>query len=84
MRCRSVDLPAPLGPSSPVTPGPRANDTSLSATTLPYQRETWSTASAAGVAAAATGPSTGGTGSRLGATGGVGTVTFGSLGSAGW
>ena len=46
MRCRSVDLPAPLGPSSPVTPAPRANEMSLTATTLPYQRETWSTSSA--------------------------------------
>ena len=36
----SVDLPAPLGPSRPVTPGPSANETSLTATTLPYQRET--------------------------------------------
>ena len=34
------------GPSSPVTPGPSANEMSLTATTLPYQRETWSTASA--------------------------------------
>ncbi len=38
----SVDLPAPLGPSSPVTPGPSRIVTSLTATTLPNQRETWS------------------------------------------
>ena len=44
---RSVDLPAPFGPSRPVTPGPSANEMSLTATTLPYQRETWSSASAA-------------------------------------
>ena len=36
----SVDLPAPLGPSRPVTPGPIVMVTSLTATTLPYQRET--------------------------------------------
>ncbi len=44
--CSRVDLPAPFGPSRPVTPGPSANEMSLTATTLPYQRETWSTASA--------------------------------------
>ena len=38
----SVDLPAPLGPSRPVTPGPSLIVTSLTATTLPNQRETWS------------------------------------------
>ena len=38
----SVDLPAPLGPSRPVTPGPIVIDTSLTATTLRYHRETWS------------------------------------------
>ena len=37
-----VDLPAPLGPSRPVTPGPIVIVTSLTATTLPNQRETWS------------------------------------------
>src|SRR5918994_3755507 len=47
-RWRSVDLPAPLGPSRPVTPGPSANEMSLTATTLPYQREAWSTAIAGG------------------------------------
>ena len=38
----SVDLPAPFGPSSPVTPGPMVIETSLTATTLRYHRETWS------------------------------------------
>ena len=37
---RVVDFPAPLWPSSPVTPGPTANDTSATATVSPYQRET--------------------------------------------
>ena len=37
-----VDLPAPLGPSRPVTPGPMVIVTSLTATTLRYHRETWS------------------------------------------
>src|SRR6476660_3233746 len=36
----SVDLPAPLGPSRPVTPGPTVIVTPLTATTLPYHRET--------------------------------------------
>ena len=35
-----VVLPAPFGPSSPVMPGPTSKLTSLTATTLPYQRET--------------------------------------------
>ena len=35
-----VDLPAPLGPSRPVTPGPIVIVTSLTATTLPNQRDT--------------------------------------------
>src|SRR3954464_9960687 len=35
-----VDLPAPLGPSRPVTPGPIVMVTPLTATTLPYHRET--------------------------------------------
>jgi hypothetical protein len=39
--CSRVDLPAPFGPSRPVTPGPIAIVMSLIATTLPYQRETW-------------------------------------------
>src|SRR6201993_3051765 len=38
--CRIVDLPAPFGPSSPVTPGPTDIVMSLTATTLPYQRLT--------------------------------------------
>src|SRR5579884_61877 len=33
-----VDFPAPLGPSRPVTPGPRVMVMSLTATTFPYQR----------------------------------------------
>src|SRR3954453_11351079 len=37
---RSVDLPAPFGPRSPVIPAPRAKLMSLTATTLPYQRDT--------------------------------------------
>src|ERR1700741_3313994 len=64
-RCSSVDLPAPFGPRSPVIPAPIAKLMSLTATTLPYQRETRSTTSGAegtsdrgagGGAAAATGP----------------------------
>src|SRR5580765_4567198 len=38
--CRRVDLPAPFGPSRPVIPDPRLKLMSLTATTLPYQRET--------------------------------------------
>ena len=38
--CSSVDLPAPFGPSRPVTPGPMLIVMSLTATTLPYQRDT--------------------------------------------
>src|ERR1700751_5829729 len=38
--CRIVDLSAPFGPSSPVTPGPMSIVMSLTATTLPYQRLT--------------------------------------------
>ena len=45
--CRIVVFPAPFGPSSPVTPAPRANVMSLTATTLPYQRDTPSRTSAA-------------------------------------
>ena len=37
-----VDFPAPFGPSRPVTPGPIVMVMSLTATTLPNQRETWS------------------------------------------
>ena len=33
-------LPAPFGPSSPVIPGETVNDIPLTATTLPYHRET--------------------------------------------
>src|ERR1700756_4100938 len=36
--CSRVDLPAPFGPSRPVTPGPRVMVMSLTATTSPYQR----------------------------------------------
>jgi len=36
----SVVLPAPFGPSSPVMPGMMSNVTSLTATTLPNQRDT--------------------------------------------
>ena len=51
---RIVVLPAPFGPSRPVIPGPRAKVMSLTATTLPYQRETpSSTMAAAGPAGAA-------------------------------
>ena len=39
-RWRIVDLPAPFGPRRPVTPGPSTNEMSLTATTLPYQRDT--------------------------------------------
>ena len=39
-----VDLPAPFGPSSAVTPGPTWNDTSETATTSPNHFETCSTA----------------------------------------
>ncbi len=35
-----VVLPAPFGPKRPVTPGPIVMVTSLTATTLPNQRET--------------------------------------------
>ena len=34
-----VVLPAPFGPSSPVTPGRTVIEMPLTATTLPYQRE---------------------------------------------
>ena len=37
---RSVVLPAPFGPSRPVMPAATSKVTSLTATTLPYQRET--------------------------------------------
>src|SRR5690348_4611881 len=43
-RCRSVDLPAPFGPSRPVTPAPTSNVMSFTATTFPYQRDTRSSA----------------------------------------
>ena len=36
----SVVFPAPFGPSRPVMPGRTSNETSLTATTLPNQRET--------------------------------------------
>ena len=38
--CMIVDLPAPFGPSRPVTPGSMDMVMSLTATTLPYQRDT--------------------------------------------
>ena len=41
--CRMVDLPAPLGPSRPVMPPSSPKVTSLTATTLPYQREALAT-----------------------------------------
>ena len=48
----SVVLPAPLGPSRPVMPGVTSKLTSLTATTLPNQRDTPSTRmTGAGVAA---------------------------------
>src|SRR6478609_4301308 len=40
---RSVDFPAPFGPSRAVMPGPMPNVTSDTATTSPYHFETWST-----------------------------------------
>jgi hypothetical protein len=36
----SVVLPAPFGPNNPVMPGITSNVTSLTATTLPNQRDT--------------------------------------------
>ena len=38
--CSTVVLPAPFGPSSPVTPGPSVIVMSLTATTLPYHLDT--------------------------------------------
>src|SRR4051794_31741980 len=38
--CNSVDLPAPLGPSRPVTPGGTRNVSLLRPMTLPYHLET--------------------------------------------
>jgi hypothetical protein len=46
--CSRVVLPAPFGPSRPVTPGPSVMLTSLTATTLPYQRETFTTSTVDG------------------------------------
>ncbi len=37
---RIVDFPAPFGPRRPVTPAASEKPTPLTATTLPYQRET--------------------------------------------
>ena len=48
IRCSSVDLPAPFGPSRPVTPGPMVIVMSLTATTLPYQWVTLSSTISAG------------------------------------
>ena len=42
IRAMRVVLPAPLGPSRPVTPGRTVIEMPLTATTLPYQREAWS------------------------------------------
>src|SRR3954462_5163277 len=39
--CSTVVLPAPFGPSRPVTPGSKVMLMSLTATTLPYQRDTF-------------------------------------------
>src|SRR5258706_12396335 len=39
--CSTVVLPAPFGPSNPVTPAPSAMLMSLTATTLPYHLDTW-------------------------------------------
>src|SRR5439155_3514121 len=39
-RCSTVDFPAPFGPSRPVMPEPIVHDTALTATTLPYHRDT--------------------------------------------
>ena len=43
-------MPAPFGPRRLVTPAPSEKLTSLTATTLPYQRETCSSSMAAGAA----------------------------------
>src|SRR5215217_500048 len=43
----TVVLPAPFGPSRPVMPAPTSKETSFTATTSPYQRETWETTSGA-------------------------------------
>src|SRR4051812_44066563 len=37
--CSTVVLPAPFGPSTPVMPAPSEQETSFTATTLPYQRD---------------------------------------------
>src|SRR5262245_2075780 len=52
IRCSRVDLPAPLGPRRPVTPAPSWIEMSLTATTLPYQRDTWSSEMAGAVGGA--------------------------------
>ena len=44
--CRMVDLPAPFGPSRPVMPPSSRKLTSLTATTLPYQRDALATSTA--------------------------------------
>ncbi len=47
----TVDLPEPLGPSSPVTdPGGHVNETSSSTDTAPYIFDTWQTSTPARVA----------------------------------
>src|SRR5690242_14968855 len=40
---RMVDLPAPFGPSNPVTPVVTPKVTSVTATISPYHLDTWST-----------------------------------------
>ena len=42
MSFMNVDLPAPFGPSRPVTPGGTLTLTSLRPMTWPYHFETWS------------------------------------------
>src|SRR5690242_17376154 len=47
-----VDLPAPFGPSSPVTPRGTSTDTSFNPITWPYHLETWSAATTGSVVSA--------------------------------
>ena len=72
--CSRVVLPAPFGPSSPVTPGPTEKETSLTATTLPYQRETRSTVTSSPSSTAEAGGAL--------AVGGTDGATGGAVGSA--
>jgi hypothetical protein len=48
-----LDFPAPFGPSKPVIPGPKVNETSLTATRAPYRRVKCETVSSAPAADAA-------------------------------